>query len=85
MWGVRVLHNFGRLASPTGETSDSGSSSANTNGSRIGVKRVDEEDPVAGGLKGRVSIGAELYFSAKERSAGGSCTAFSQATAASFC
>ena len=78
MWGVRVLHNFGRLASPTGDPSDSGSSSPSTNGSRIGVKRVDEEDPVAGGLKGRVSIGAELYFSAKERSAGGSCIAFLQ-------
>ena len=40
-------------------------------GDRVKVKRVDEEDAVEGGLKGRVSIGAELYFSAKERSAGG--------------
>jgi distribution and morphology protein 10 len=31
---------------------------------------VDEEDAVEGGLKGRVSMGAEVYFSAKERSAG---------------
>lgn len=36
-----------------------------------GLKRVDEEDAVEGGLKGRVSAGAEFYFSAKERSAGG--------------
>lgn len=74
MWGVRFLHNFGRLASSTGEANDNGSSSTNGNGNRIDVKRVDEEDPVAGGLKGRVSIGAEFYFSAKERSAGGSST-----------
>jgi len=37
---------------------------------RVGVKRVDEEDAVDGGLKGRMSIGAEVYFSAKEKSAG---------------
>lgn len=30
-----------------------------------------EEDAVDGGLKGRVSAGAEFYFSAKEKSAGG--------------
>lgn len=68
MWGVRVLHNFGRL----GMSIDSPEASdATTTSGRIGVKRVDEEDAVEGGLKGRVSVGAELYFSAKERSAGG--------------
>lgn len=63
MWGVRFLHNFGRLGilpEPSEEAS-----------SRVKVKRVDEEDAVEGGLKGRVSIGAEVYFSAKEKSAGG--------------
>lgn len=64
MWGVRVLHNFGRLGM-SDAVEDSGK------GDRVKVKRVDEEDAVEGGLKGRVSIGAELYFSAKERSAGG--------------
>ncbi|KAJ6599271.1 mitochondrial distribution and morphology protein 10 [Mycena vulgaris] len=54
MWGVRVLHNFGKLRHAW----------------RHGLKRVDEEDAVEGGLKGRVSAGAEFYFSAKERSAG---------------
>ncbi|KAF5333293.1 hypothetical protein D9611_002225 [Ephemerocybe angulata] len=68
MWGIRVLHNFGRLASSVGENGDS--ASAHSSGGRVGVKRVDEEDAVEGGLKGRVSIGAELYVSAKERSAG---------------
>lgn len=67
MWGVRVLHNFGRLGVPPVEASDDNEKAK----SRVGVKRVDEEDAVEGGLKGRVSVGAELYFSAKERSAGG--------------
>ncbi|KAJ7699877.1 mitochondrial distribution and morphology protein 10 [Mycena rosella] len=65
MWGVRVLHNFGKLGIPV-DTSDDNSA---TPGGR-GLKRVDEEDAVEGGLKGRVSAGAEFYFSAKERSAG---------------
>ncbi|KAF7301448.1 Mitochondrial distribution and morphology protein 10 [Mycena indigotica] len=53
-----------------------------------GMKRVDEEDPIEGGLKGRVSAGAEVYFSAKERSAGISTgfrfTTFPDATPPSF-
>ncbi|KAF9563656.1 mitochondrial distribution and morphology protein 10 [Agrocybe pediades] len=64
MWGIRVLHNFGRLGSPYETPEDSAARK------RRGIKRVDEEDAVEGGLKGRVSVGAELYFSAKERSAG---------------
>lgn len=71
MWGVRVLHNFGRLGA-SAETLDGGDkTSSPASGSRIGMKRVDEEDAVEGGLKGRVSVGAEFYFSAKEKSAGG--------------
>ncbi|KAF9534428.1 mitochondrial distribution and morphology protein 10 [Crepidotus variabilis] len=64
MWGVKFLHNFGRL----GHSTESADEAATRK--RIGVKRVDEEEPVEGGLKGRVSVGAELYFSAKEKSAG---------------
>ncbi|KAG6911656.1 Mitochondrial distribution and morphology protein 10 [Tephrocybe rancida] len=67
MWGLRVLHNFGRLGLPVEPTDDS-----LTTESRAGLKRVDEEDAVEGGLKGRVSAGAEIYISAKEKSAGGS-------------
>ena len=67
MWGVRVLHNFGRL----GTSTDPSDENISANSGRAGVKRVDEEDAVEGGLKGRVSMGAELYFSAKEKSAGG--------------
>lgn len=72
MWGVRVLHNFGRIASDSPEE-------LNGNGagpSKTSVKRIDEEDAIEGGLKGRLSMGAEFYFSAKERSAGGRSTLF---------
>lgn len=60
MFGMRLLHNFGKLH---GEES---SVSRHT----TKPKRVDEEDAMEGGLKGRISAGAELYFSAKEKSAG---------------
>ncbi len=64
MLGLKVLHNFGRLGtSPTDDDSE--------RGNRVGVKRIDEEDAVEGGLRGRISAGAEFYFSAKEKSAGG--------------
>ncbi|KAG1715946.1 hypothetical protein ID866_1235 [Astraeus odoratus] len=62
MWGVRVLHNFGKLGSST-ESSDESTGDPRP-------KRVDEEDATGGGLKGRVSAGAEIYASAKEKSAG---------------
>jgi len=68
MCGIKFLHNFGRLGS-LNDIADEG-------GARRGLKRVDEEEPVEGGLKGRVSIGGELYFSAKEKSAGGECSEF---------
>ena len=68
MWGVRVLHNFGRVGpSIDGPLEDS----LQVDGKPTRLKRVDEEDAVSGGLKGRVSAGAEAYFSAKEKSAGG--------------
>ena len=68
MWGVRVLHNFGRVGpSIDGSFEDS----LQADGKPTRLKRVDEEDAVSGGLKGRVSVGAEAYFSAKEKSAGG--------------
>ncbi|KAI0034062.1 mitochondrial distribution and morphology protein 10 [Vararia minispora EC-137] len=61
MVGVRLLHNFGRLGAP--------STPASTDAARR-PKRIDEEDAMEGGLKGRISAGAEIYFSAKEKSAG---------------
>ena len=66
MFGVRLLHNFGKLA-PSPEEAAKAQQSVST-GSR--QKRVDEEEAMEGGLKGRISAGAEVYFSAGERSAG---------------
>lgn len=34
-------------------------------------KRIDEEEAMEGGLRGRFSAGGEVYFSAKQRSFGG--------------
>ncbi|KAF7433267.1 Mitochondrial distribution and morphology protein 10 [Pleurotus ostreatus] len=66
MWGVRVLHNFGRIASDSPEEPSGNGAGP----SKTSVKRIDEEDAIEGGLKGRLSMGAEFYFSAKERSGG---------------
>lgn len=66
MLGVRVLRNFGKLGA---ESEDAAEDRPTW---RIeGRKRIDEEEAMEGGLKGRLSAGAELYFSAKEKSAGG--------------
>jgi hypothetical protein len=70
MVGVRMLHNFGKLAAPSGSAEES-ERSATSRGGGMKMKRIDEEDAMEGGLKGRFSAGAEIYFSAKERSAGG--------------
>ncbi len=73
MVGVRVLHNFGKLAAPSGSADESGSATlaSRSGGGMTKMKRIDEEDAMEGGLKGRISAGAEVYFSAKEKSAGG--------------
>lgn len=60
LWGARLLYNFGKRADE--EASDKG---------KQREKRVDEEEAMEGGLKGRISAGAELYFSAREKSGGG--------------
>jgi mitochondrial distribution and morphology protein 10 len=67
MLGMRMLHNFGKLA-PSGSIDGS---SERSRGMIMRMKRIDEEDAMEGGLKGRISAGAEIYFSAKEKSAGG--------------
>lgn len=63
MFGIRVLRNFGKLVGDVEEPRSSWRSE--------GRKRVDEEDAIEGGLRGRLSAGAELYFSALEKSVGG--------------
>jgi Mitochondrial distribution and morphology protein 10 len=72
MVGVRMLHNFGKLAALSGSAEEC-ELSVTSRGGGMKMKRIDEEDAMEGGLKGRFSAGAEIYFSAKERSAGGPC------------
>ncbi|TCD67691.1 Mitochondrial distribution and morphology protein 10 [Steccherinum ochraceum] len=67
MWGVRCLHNFGKLWTPVEASDESGKSNSASKGRS---RRVDEEEAMEGGLKGRISAGAEFYLSAKEKSAG---------------
>lgn len=57
LWGARMLYNFGKK--------EDGPEKA-----RRREKRVDEEEAMEGGLKGRISAGAEIYFSAREKSGG---------------
>lgn len=58
LWGARVLYNFGKTEEVAERT-------------KRREKRVDEEEAMEGGLKGRISAGAEIYFSAREKSGGG--------------
>lgn len=59
LWGARALYNFGKTVEEEGHDKI-----------RRREKRVDEEDAMEGGLKGRISAGAEIYFSAREKSGG---------------
>jgi len=59
LWGARFLYNFGKTVEENGKGV-----------SRRREKLVDEEDAMEGGLKGRISAGAEVYFSAREKSGG---------------
>ncbi|KAI5894084.1 uncharacterized protein SCHCODRAFT_02623675 [Schizophyllum commune H4-8] len=63
MWGLRVLHNFSPRA-PEAAAATRGDDAASAP-----PARVDSEDAM-GGLRGRFSVGAELYVSAREKSAG---------------
>ena len=66
MFGLRLLHNFGKLVLSPEEAAKAYHSVS----ARSRRKRVDEEEAMEGGLKGRISAGAEVFFSARERSAG---------------
>ena len=62
MYGVRGLYNFG--------WQEEGEIKKDAKGGR----RVDEEEMMEGGLRGRFSAGGEVYFSARQRSFGGEST-----------
>ena len=59
MWGGQILYNFGR-----GAGEDKSETLA------LPTKRVDEDDAMNGGLKGRLSAGAEVLFSLRDKSGG---------------
>lgn len=64
--GARFLYNFGKMNSSL-ETPEQRADAAKKR-----QKLVDEDDDsMEGGLRGRISAGAEVYFSAKEKSGGG--------------
>ncbi|KAH8118329.1 mitochondrial distribution and morphology protein 10 [Phellopilus nigrolimitatus] len=67
MLGLRVLRNFGKIKDV--EYADDSASSGLDKEESSNLKRVDEEEAMEGGLKGRLSAGAELYLST-EKSAG---------------
>ena len=58
MFGVRGLYNFGWMQDLGIEEAPDAN------------RRVDEEEMMEGGLRGRFSAGGEVYFSAKQRSFG---------------
>jgi distribution and morphology protein 10 len=68
--GFRVLHNLGQI----GRQSEALNAAALNEERAKKEKRVDEESTlesvVGGGLQGRFSVGAELFFSPLEKSAG---------------
>lgn len=75
MFGVRGLYNFGW-------TQDEDIEDAPDAG-----RRVDEEEMMEGGLRGRFSAGGEVYFSAKQRSFGSefqSCSMYESSPSPQF-
>ncbi|OCF39242.1 mitochondrial distribution and morphology protein 10 [Kwoniella heveanensis CBS 569] len=70
MFGLRGLYNFGWQPEPRYQLhTPKLRSEEGRSGGRDG-KRIDEEEMMEGGLKGRFSAGGEVYFSAKQRSFG---------------
>ncbi|RSH90765.1 Mitochondrial distribution and morphology protein 10 [Saitozyma podzolica] len=78
MFGWRGLFNFGwqdpdfAVAAAVLRERESSSGSGSDAAGDIGPegKRIDEEEMMDGGLRGRFSAGGEVYFSAKQRSFG---------------
>ena len=71
MLGIRFLRNFGKLGN-VDYSSEDAIAKDTTKDEPSSLKRVDEEEAMEGGLKGRISAGAEIYAST-EKSAGGLC------------
>lgn len=65
MFGARGLWNFGWR-----ETVEEGEGERDGGRGEEGGMRIDEEEMMDGGLRGRFSAGGEVYFSARQRSFG---------------
>lgn len=63
MFGIRQLYNFGWVG-------DRGETPVAEGGADDASRRIDEEEMMDGGLRGRFSLGGEVYLSVKQRSAG---------------
>ncbi|WWC62998.1 uncharacterized protein I303_105596 [Kwoniella dejecticola CBS 10117] len=77
MFGIRGLYNFGWQAPDVSNLIYNAPTSRGIvtvvkeeERDEIDGKRIDEEEMMEGGLKGRFSAGGEVYFSAKQRSFG---------------
>lgn len=73
LWGFRVLHNFGAPEVDSGAPASAAETHGGAADATLGA--LDEgaesaETGVGGGLQGRFSAGAEVFFSAREKSAG---------------
>ncbi len=74
MFGARGLYNFGWMNQVVGVGLGDGESRG---GGELDGKegmRIDEEEMMEGGLRGRFSAGGEVYFSARQRSFGSEWT-----------
>jgi distribution and morphology protein 10 len=69
MFGMRGLYNFGWRPDHTHEHEHEEVVAVAAVGEE--GKRIDEEEMMEGGLRGRFSAGGEVYFSAQQRSFGG--------------
>ncbi|CAO1620725.1 unnamed protein product [Parajaminaea phylloscopi] len=76
LWGFRTMHHFGSSKREAQSSSPSTAASSTTLRPLLpGVLQSNDDDSAGsseagGGLKGRFSAGAELFFSAEEKSAG---------------
>lgn len=73
MFGFRGLYNFGWVDPRVNAASAIVAAAARgleDAGVETGSRRIDDDEMMEGGLRGRFSAGGEVYFSAKQRSFG---------------
>lgn len=73
MFGFKGLYNFGlsdAALRPIGESVDKSPVGLGETAEDVERRRIDEEEAMDSGLRGRFSAGGEVYFSRKQRSLG---------------